>query len=102
MKGTRMIHQVRRLPKEGEYVRAKCGFRTNDPRAVAVRKDDIPEGVAACRNACWREGLSWQAKVILIEDLVRSSPGETVPAEELKTILEGRYYTENHRSPKAA
>ena len=98
-----MIHQVHALPEEGQYVRAKCGFRTNDLKAMAVHKDDIPQGEALCRNACWREGLSYQAKVILIEDLVRSSPGESVPAEELRAILEGRYYSESSdRRPKAA
>lgn len=118
-----MIHQVRALPKEGEYVRTKCGRMTNDRMAVAVHKHDAPEGAEFCRGACWRQGLSYKSKVVLMEDLARAYKDEPVPAAEIKAILEDRYYPEvdglspaqtstsrrarlsdvdNNRSPKAA
>ena len=103
MKGTRMIHQVQDLPREGEYVRAKCGRPIADPRSAAVHKSDIPEGETLCRGACWREGLSYKSKVILLEELIRTTPGETIPRDELLAILEGPYYpNSSYRSPKAA
>lgn len=97
-----MIHQVHALPKEGEYVRAKCGRRISDPSQARVYKSDAPEGAEFCRSACWREGLSFRAKVVLLNDLLKSSPGETVPSADIKAILEDRYYPEENRSPKAA
>lgn len=96
-----MIHQVRALPKEGQYVRTKCGRMTNDPETVALHREDVPEGIALCRGACWRQKLSHQAKVVLLGDLVKSAPGTTVSVEDIRAILEDRYYPEN-RSPKAA
>ncbi len=97
-----MIHQVARLPEEGEYVRTKCGRMTNDRDAVARHKHEAPEGAEFCRGACWRQGLSDKSKVILIEDLTKSHRGELISVDQIKAILEDRYYPENNRSPKAA
>jgi hypothetical protein len=98
-----MIHQVRVLPEEGQYVRTKCGRMTNDLGTVALDKGDIPEGETLCRGACWRQSLSDKAKVALLGDLVRSATGENIPAADIMAILEDRYYpTDRTESPKAA
>ena len=98
-----MIHQVQALPKEGEYVRAKCGRRIANRHDMAVHKSDAPAGAEFCRGSCWRQSLSDKAKVVLLEDLVRSISGETVPAEAILAILEDRYYPQDStESPKAA
>lgn len=99
-----MIHRVRVLPEEGTPVRTRCGHWTDQAKAVAIKRGDVPEGARKCRK-CWLPGSSTSphGKILLLGDLLRSTPGDMIPAEDLKAILEDRYYPDDQfESPKAA
>lgn len=99
-----MIHLVRVLPEEGTPVRTRCGRWTDQIDDVAVKRGDVPDGERKCRK-CWlpSNSTSPRGKILLLGDLLRSTPGNMIPAEDLRAILEDRYYPEDrHESPKAA
>jgi len=95
-----VIHQVKALPVEGiKFIRAKCGFATDDHSLLAETEEDIPEGAAKCRR-CWRSDEPTDRTKL--KQIKAHLDGPELDREVIRAILEGRFYTENRRSPKAA
>ena len=99
-----MIHLVHALPEGGTPVRTRCGRWTHERKTVVLKRGDIPQGARKC-SSCWRAqpGLSARGKILLMKDLLRSTPSGISP-DDLQAILDDRYYLEDQyiESPKAA